>query len=295
VAGGKSESLNFKLVAILIFLLIVLSAVHLSTNFVDWEVFKLFRLPRLLSLIVAASSVAISTTILQIMTTPVADSYAFGAPAGALLLFALTHSKFALFLGGVVFITLVVWIAHKFSLSPMQTLVFGMVVSSVLYSVTSIWCILTGQHSILAGIYFTNPEKLSLVELALPVGVLLISIASLLIFSRDLALLAFKRMGLSFLSTRKITFIFLAISGILAANSLYTIGSAMFIGLVVANYALSRFKPQVAPYIAALVAANLMLASDIVCIKFHIEITSLLSIISGGWFIWLMLTKLRYM
>ncbi|MDY2947495.1 Fe(3+)-hydroxamate ABC transporter permease FhuB [Mannheimia indoligenes] len=243
---------------------------------VDENLMSSYRLPRSLSAIATGAMLAVSGSLLQILTrNPMASPEVLGVSSGAtiaavlsfLLFPTLSSIGFLLFgvLGSLVVLALIMWLSRK--LQPSALMITGVSIGALVSGLMAIIQLsgsprLTAVISWLSGsTYYANPNT---VWILLSVAILLIS--ATLLFIKPLRLISLGE-TVSYhlgLEVKKVQMIVLLLIALMSAASTLAVGPMSFIGLMTPHLAknLGAITPEKQLPVAALLGAMLMLTAD---------------------------------
>ncbi|HHW7520279.1 TPA: Fe(3+)-hydroxamate ABC transporter permease FhuB [Mannheimia haemolytica] len=243
---------------------------------IDENLMSSYRLPRSLSAIATGAMLAVSGSLLQILTrNPMASPEVLGVSSGAtiaailsfLLFPTLSSIGFLLFgvLGSLTVLALIMWLSRK--LQPSALMITGVAIGALVSGLMAIIQLsgsprLTAVISWLSGsTYYANPNT---VWILLSVAILLIS--ATLLFIKPLRLISLGE-TVSYhlgLEVKKVQMIVLLLIALMSAASTLAVGPMSFIGLMTPHLAknLSAITPEKQIPISALLGAMLMLIAD---------------------------------
>ncbi|MFA9487348.1 MULTISPECIES: Fe(3+)-hydroxamate ABC transporter permease FhuB [unclassified Mannheimia] len=243
---------------------------------IDENLMSSYRLPRSLSAIATGAMLAVSGSLLQILTrNPMASPEVLGVSSGAtiaavlsfLLFPTLSSIGFLLFgvLGSLTVLALIMWLSRK--LQPSALMITGVAIGALVSGLMAIIQLsgsprLTAVISWLSGsTYYANPNT---VWILLSVAILLIS--ATLLFIKPLRLISLgETVSLHLgLEVKKVQMIVLLLIALMSAASTLAIGPMSFIGLMTPHLAkhLGAITPEKQIPISALLGAMLMLIAD---------------------------------
>ncbi|HHW7578862.1 TPA: Fe(3+)-hydroxamate ABC transporter permease FhuB [Mannheimia haemolytica] len=243
---------------------------------IDENLMSSYRLPRSLSAIATGAMLAVSGSLLQILTrNPMASPEVLGVSSGAtiaavlsfLLFPTLSSIGFLLFgvLGSLTVLALIMWLSRK--LQPSALMITGVAIGALVSGLMAIIQLsgsprLTAVISWLSGsTYYANPNT---VWILLSVAILLIS--ATLLFIKPLRLISLGE-TVSYhlgLEVKKVQMIVLLLIALMSAASTLAVGPMSFIGLMTPHLAknLGAITPEKQIPISALLGAMLMLIAD---------------------------------
>ncbi len=243
---------------------------------IDENLMSSYRLPRSLSAIATGAMLAVSGSLLQILTrNPMASPEVLGVSSGAtiaavlsfLLFPTLSSISFLLFgvLGSLTVLALIMWLSRK--LQPSALMITGVAIGALVSGLMAIIQLsgsprLTAVISWLSGsTYYANPNT---VWILLSVAILLIS--ATLLFIKPLRLISLGE-TVSYhlgLEVKKVQMIVLLLIALMSAASTLAVGPMSFIGLMTPHLAknLGAITPEKQIPISALLGAMLMLIAD---------------------------------
>ncbi|GAB1671399.1 Fe(3+)-hydroxamate ABC transporter permease FhuB [Mannheimia haemolytica] len=243
---------------------------------IDENLMSSYRLPRSLSAIATGAMLAVSGSLLQILTrNPMASPEVLGVSSGAtiaailsfLLFPTLSSIGFLLFgvLGSLTVLALIMWLSRK--LQPSALMITGVAIGALISGLMAIIQLsgsprLTAVISWLSGsTYYANPNT---VWILLSVAILLIS--ATLLFIKPLRLISLGE-TVSYhlgLEVKKVQMIVLLLIALMSAASTLAVGPMSFIGLMTPHLAknLGAITPEKQIPISALLGAMLMLIAD---------------------------------
>ncbi|HDZ6725093.1 TPA: Fe(3+)-hydroxamate ABC transporter permease FhuB [Mannheimia haemolytica] len=243
---------------------------------IDENLMSSYRLPRSLSAIATGAMLAVSGSLLQILTrNPMASPEVLGVSSGAtiaailsfLLFPTLSSIGFLLFgvLGSLAVLALIMWLSRK--LQPSALMIAGVAIGALVSGLMAIIQLsgsprLTAVISWLSGsTYYANPNT---VWILLSVAILLIS--ATLLFIKPLRLISLgETVSLHLgLEVKKVQMIVLLLIALMSAASTLAVGPMSFIGLMTPHLAknLGAITPEKQIPISALLGAMLMLIAD---------------------------------
>ncbi|MEE3700453.1 Fe(3+)-hydroxamate ABC transporter permease FhuB [Mannheimia haemolytica] len=243
---------------------------------IDENLMSSYRLPRSLSAIATGAMLAVSGSLLQILTrNPMASPEVLGVSSGAtiaavlsfLLFPTLSSIGFLLFgvLGSLTVLALIMWLSRK--LQPSALMITGVAIGALVSGLMAIIQLsgsprLTAVISWLSGsTYYANPNT---VWILLSVAILLIS--ATLLFIKPLRLISLgETVSLHLgLEVKKVQMIVLLLIALMSAASTLAVGPMSFIGLMTPHLAkhLGAITPEKQIPISALLGAMLMLIAD---------------------------------
>ncbi|HGO5850210.1 TPA: Fe(3+)-hydroxamate ABC transporter permease FhuB [Mannheimia haemolytica] len=243
---------------------------------IDENLMSSYRLPRSLSAIATGAMLAVSGSLLQILTrNPMASPEVLGVSSGAtiaailsfLLFPTLSSIGFLLFgvLGSLAVLALIMWLSRK--LQPSALMITGVAIGALVSGLMAIIQLsgsprLTAVISWLSGsTYYANPNT---VWILLSVAILLIS--ATLLFIKPLRLISLgETVSLHLgLEVKKVQMIVLLLIALMSAASTLAVGPMSFIGLMTPHLAknLGAITPEKQIPISALLGAMLMLIAD---------------------------------
>jgi len=276
---------------------------------VNFKIIYNVRLPRTFGTVLAGAGLAVSGVIIQsVLANPLAGPNIIGVNAGAGFFAALccaflpqydvTLLPLAAFLGALLTVLLVYFIAAKTNSSKIAIVLAGVALSSLLNAgidavITFIPDSLTGSTAFkIGGVAGATFAGLSLPSIYIAAG-----LAAALLLSRELDLLSLgdetaKSMGLNVVFYR---FMLLMVSAVLAGAVVSFAGLLGFVGLIVPH--ICRFfagnkSIALIPVSAIFGAAFVTLCdvlSRVIFAPFELPLGILLSFIGGPFFIWLLL------
>ncbi|HGO5855704.1 TPA: Fe(3+)-hydroxamate ABC transporter permease FhuB [Mannheimia haemolytica] len=243
---------------------------------IDENLMSSYRLPRSLSAIATGAMLAVSGSLLQILTrNPMASPEVLGVSSGAtiaavlsfLLFPTLSSIGFLLFgvLGSLTVLALIMWLSRK--LQPSALMITGVAIGALVSGLMAIIQLsgsprLTAVISWLSGsTYYANPNT---VWILLSVAILLIS--ATLLFIKPLRLISLGE-TVSYhlgLEVKKVQMIVLLLIALMSAASTLAVGPMSFIGLMTPHLAKNSgaITPEKQIPISALLGAMLMLIAD---------------------------------
>lgn len=231
---------------------------------IDENLMSSYRLPRSLSAIATGAMLAVSGSLLQILTrNPMASPEVLGVSSGAtiaavlsfLLFPTLSSISFLLFgvLGSLTVLALIMWLSRK--LQPSALMITGVAIGALVSGLMAIIQLsgsprLTAVISWLSGsTYYANPNT---VWILLSVAILLIS--ATLLFIKPLRLISLGE-TVSYhlgLEVKKVQMIVLLLIALMSAASTLAVGPMSFIGLMTPHLAKKfrcNYTGETDPYI----------------------------------------------
>ncbi|QIM67075.1 ferrichrome ABC transporter permease [Mannheimia granulomatis] len=276
---------------------------------IDEHLINAYRLPRSLSAIATGAMLAVSGSLLQILTrNPMASPEVLGISSAtsisAVLSFLFIPTLSALgflcfgVLGSLATLALIIWLSRK--LQPSALIITGVAIGTFANSVMAIIQLssnprLTAVISWLSGsTYYTNPNT---VWILLAISILLISLS--LLFIKPLHLISIgetvsRHLGLE---VKKVQTILLLLIALMSAASTLAVGPMSFVGLMTPHLAryLGAITPDKQLPMAALLGAILMLIADwlgrYLTFPYEIGAGIIVSILGGVYFLLLLIKR----
>lgn len=277
-----------------------------------YQIVNYVRLPRMLAALLAGSSLSVAGVILQtVLNNSLASPNVIGVNAGSGLFVVLIAAFFpsyfyltpvAAFMGALIAVNIVYFIALKTGASRMTIVLSGIAVSSFIGAITDTVLTIVPDASIsrtafmIGGFSGVTMEKLQFAALFIIFGL----IVSMLL-SYDMNILSLgdesaKSLGLNVPLYR---FVLLAVAALLSGSAISFSGLIGFIGLIVPHAA--RFlvgnDNRILIVVSALLGSSFTLFCDILSrilfAPYELPVGIIMSFIGGPFFVYLLLMKKR--
>lgn len=283
---------------------------------VDKTIFFQIRLPRILGAIMVGSALAASGTVLQdIFSNPLADPFITGVSSGAAFgaalsivlglgsaLFGLNSIIAVAFFGGILSVALSFLVAGKSSNSAMFLLA-GVTVTFLNSAGVAFLTVLAGDR--LPALVFWlmgGLETISWAELAPTAPIIIIGLAGMLYFSRDLNAMLFgeeqaKSLGVN---TERVKIILVALTTLVTATAVSITGIIGFVGLIIPHVMrlVVGSDHRILLPSSMITGASFLLISDTVArtimLPIEIPVGVVTAVVGGPFFIYLLRRQRRF-
>ena len=331
IFNKKSKSYNVTVIAFLAFLLMIgvlisisigstkipLSAILSTIKQGDstskiYRIINFVRFPRTFAAVLAGCALSVSGVILQaVLNNSLASPSIIGVNSGAGLFTVLIAAFFpkylylttlAAFMGAILAVLLVYFIAKKTGASRMAIILSGVAVSSFIGAMTDTVLTLKpdtviGRTAFLIGGF----SGITMDKVSLAGGFIITAIVIALIRSYDMNILALgeesaKSLGLN---VARLRFIYLILAAILAGSAISFAGLLGFVGLIVPHVArlLVGFDNRVLLPVSALLGGVFTLLCDllarVIFAPYEIPVGIIMSFLGGPFFIYLLIKGKR--
>lgn len=325
----NSGSYNGFVIALLIILLIIAAIIsisigsskipvgqiisalyHRDINSKTYQIISFVRIPRTLAAILAGCSLSVSGAILQsVLNNSLASPNIIGVNSGAGFLTVLISAFFpaslyfvplAAFIGGLMAVLIVFFIAQKTGASRISIVLSGVAVSSFIGAMTDTVLTLHPDSAIDRAVFLIGGfSGVTMERLAFPAGFIVLALVIVLILSYDMNVLALgdetaKSLGLT---VARLRFLCLGIAALLAGSAISFAGLLGFVGLIVphASRFLVGYDNRFLIPVCALLGSIFTLCCDVLArvlfAPFEIPVGIIMSFLGGPFFIYLLLKR----
>ena len=277
---------------------------------VEGQIIQYVRLPRTCGCLLAGMALAVSGAVIQsVLNNPLAAPNIIGVNSGAGLMVVLCSALFpqsvtltplAAFLGALLGVLLVLFIAERTGAAKITLVLAGVAISNVLSAgVDAVVTFAPDALNAYSDFRIGSLENLTLSRLAAPAIVTVVALIAAFSLTNELDVLMLGSETAESLGMRvgKTRIILLAISAALAGAAVSFAGLLGFIGLI-APHIIRRFTGDEARYLmpaSALGGAALLLvcdlASRLLFAPYELPVGITLAFIGGPFFIWLLLRQ----
>ena len=325
--NSNSRSYNGTVIALLLILLLIAVMISISVGSSTiplqqiisamgkkdltsktYQIIRFVRIPRTLAAILAGSSLSVSGAILQsVLNNSLASPNIIGVNSGAGFLTVLIGAFFpaslfltplAAFIGGLLAVFLVFFIAQKSGASRMSIVLSGVAVSSFIGAMTDTVLTLKPETAIDRSIFLIGGfSGVTMDRLALPAAFIIISLIVVIGLSYDMNILTLgdetaKSLGLG---VARLRYLFLGLGALLSGSAISFAGLLGFVGLIVphASRFLVGYDNSLLIPVCALLGSVFTLGCDILArilfAPFEIPVGIIMSFLGGPFFIHLLL------
>ncbi len=277
-----------------------------------YRIVSFVRIPRTLAAVLAGCALAVSGTILQsVLNNSLASPSIIGVNSGAGLFTVLIAAFFpasiyyttiTAFLGALLAVLMVYFIARKTGASRMAIVLSGVAVSSFIGAITDTVLTLKPDVSIertaflIGGLSGVTMEKLGFAGIFIAIALILS-----LILSYDMNVLALgdesaKSLGMK---VSRIRFLFLILAALLSGSAISFAGLLGFVGLIVPHVSriIVGYDNRILIPVSALLGGLFTLLCDLLArvlfAPFEIPVGIIMSFLGGPFFIYLLISRRR--
>ena len=277
-----------------------------------YRIINYVRIPRTLAAVLAGSALSISGVILQsVLNNSLAGPSIIGVNSGAGLFAVLIaaflpgsiyYTTIGAFLGAILSVLLVYFIARKTGASRMAIVLSGVAVSSFIGAMTDTVitlkpdAVMDRTAFIIGGFSGVTLDQMSLAGFCI-----IVAFALSLILSYDMNILALgdesaKSLGLN---VGRIRFLYLILAAVLAGSAISFAGLLGFIGLIVPHVSrlLVGYDNRILLPVSALLGSTFTLFCDllarVIFAPYEIPVGIIMSFLGGPFFIWLLRRRKR--
>lgn len=277
-----------------------------------YQIINYVRIPRMFAAVLAGSALSVSGVILQtVLNNSLASPNVIGVNAGSglfvVIITALFPSYFylttvAAFLGALIAVLTVYFIAHKTGASRTTIVLAGIAVSNFIGAITDTVLTIAPEASIsrttfmIGGFSGVTMENISFAAIFIVFGLI---VSFLLSYDMNILSLGDETAKSLGLNVRTYRFIFLVIAALLSGSAISFSGLIGFIGLIVPHAA--RFlignDNRLLMAVSALLGSTFALFCDILSrvlfAPYEIPVGIIMSFLGGPFFVYLLLKKKR--
>ncbi len=277
-----------------------------------YQIISFVRIPRTLAAVLAGCALSVSGVILQsVLNNSLASPNIIGVNAGAGLFTVLITAFFpsslyftatAAFLGALLAVLIVYFLAQKTGASRMTIVLSGIAVSSFIGAITDTVLTLKPDTAISRTLFLIGGfSGVTMEKVGFSTWFVISSLIIALILSYDMNILSMgdetaKSLGLH---VTKLRFIFLILAALLAGSAISFAGLLGFIGLIVPHAArfLVGYDNRLLIPVSALLGSVFTLLCDLLArilfAPFEIPVGIIMSFLGGPFFIYLLLKSKR--